>query len=252
MCKSRPRCAWTAAPTGLTFTPMTYQPPPPPPIQPLAIDTAELCRRYEALFTGLVNDVLRERGLLRQALPSAIMPLERDMRKAGVAFTIKGMKDRNVEGEMQQRAAMLEALREHCIVVWDTTGDDTSAQWGEVMTRAAIRAGCRGAVIDGGVRDTQLVLEQNFAVWCRYRTSNAMLGRFRMVGYQLPVRIGEVDVNPGDIVFADIDGAVIVPRPLACDVLERAEALRGQEQQVKGWIDQGMSAREVVDRGGYF
>lgn len=231
---------------------MPYQPPPPPPIEPLPIDTGELCRRYEALYTGAVNDVLREHHLLRQALPPRIMPLERHMRVAGVVFTIKGIKDRTVEGEMEQRAAMLEALHQDSVVVWDTTEDDTSAQWGEVMTRAARRSGCRGAIIDGGVRDTQLVLEQDFPVWCCYRTSNAMLGRFRMIGYQMPVRIGEVDVNPGDIVFADIDGAVIVPRRLAVAVLERAEEVRGDEQRFKKWIDQGMSATEVVEKGGYF
>jgi len=231
---------------------MTYQPPPPPPISPLPIADGEMCRRYEALYTGVVNDILREMHLLYQTLPPAVMPLERDMRVAGIVFTVKGMKDLSVEGEMAQRAQMLEALHEHSVVVWDTGGDDTSAQWGEVMTKAALRAGCRGAVIDGGVRDTQLILDQRFPVWCRYRTSNAMLGRFRMVGYQLPIRIGGVDINPGDIVFADIDGALIVPRRLAMEVLERAEALRSEEQVYKQWIDEGMSAMDVVKKGGAF
>jgi 4-hydroxy-4-methyl-2-oxoglutarate aldolase len=231
---------------------MPYQPLPPPAITPLTIHDDQLCRRYEALYTGAVNDMLRERHLLYQALPPAVMPLERDMRVAGMAFTIKGMKDLTVEGEMEQRAAMLEALHPHSVVVWDTGGDDTSAQWGEVMTRAAIRAGCRGAVIDGGVRDTQLVLDQGFPVWCRYRTSNAMLGRFRMVGYQMPIRIGGVDIYPGDIVFADIDGALIVPRKIAVEVLQEAEALCGREQTYKRWIDEGMSPTEVVRQGGAF
>lgn len=231
---------------------MPYTPPPPPPIEPLPIPDEELCRRYEALYTGAVNDILREDQLLYQALPPTILPLERDMRVAGIAFTIKGMKTLTVDGEMEQRAQMLEALHPNSVVVWDTGGDDTSAQWGEVMTKAAIRAGCRGAVIDGGVRDTQLVLDQGFPVWCRYRTSNAMLGRFRMVGYQMPIRIGGVDIYPGDVVFADIDGAVVVPRRKAIDVLQRAEALRRDEQVYKRWIDEGMSATEVVRKGGAF
>lgn len=231
---------------------MSYQPPPPPAVEPLAIPAEELCRRYETLYTGVVNDVLREMHLLYQALPSAIMPLQCDMRVAGVVFTIKGMKSLTVEGEMDQRAAMLEALHDYSVAVWDTGSDDVSAQWGEVMTKAAIRAGCRGAVIDGGVRDTQLVLDQKFPVWCRYRTSNAMLGRFRMIGYQMPIRIGGIDIYPGDVVFADIDGAVIVPRQRAVEVLIRAEAVRKDEQTYKQWIDDGMSATEVVKKGGYF
>lgn len=218
----------------------------------LPIEDDELSRRYEALYTGAVNDVLREQGLLYQALPPTIMPLKRDMKVAGPVFTIKGMKSLTVDGEMEQRAAMLEALPPHSVVVWDTGDDNLSAQWGEVMTKAAIRAGCRGAIIDGGVRDTQLVLDQDFPVWCRYRTSNAMLGRFRMVGYQTPVRVGEVTIHPSDVVFADIDGAVVVPRRIAMEVLERSETIKRDEQEYKRWIDQGMSPTEVIQRGGTF
>jgi regulator of RNase E activity RraA len=223
-----------------------------PPSHPLGIDPAELCRRYETLFAGAVNDVLREKGLLHQTLPHAILPLKDDMVVAGIAFTVKGCKNRTTAGEMAQRAQMLEAIHADSLVVWDTSDDDESAQWGEVMTLAARRAGCRGAVIDGGVRDTRKVLAQQFPVFCRYRTSNGMLGRFRMVDYQSPIRIGQVDIHPGDVVFGDIDGVLIIPRGLAREVLERAEQVREEEKTYKGWIDNGMSASEVVDRGGYF
>jgi len=219
---------------------------------PLTIAAEELCRRYEALYTGAVNDVLRERGLLYQTLPNSIMPLRDEMRVAGIAFTVKGAKNLTVEGEMEHRAEMLEALHPNSVVVWDTSQDDESAQWGEVMTKAAIHAGCRGAVVDGGVRDTLQVLAQDFPVFCRYRSSNGMLGRFRMIDYQIPVQLGGVTIQPGDVVFGDIDGVLLIPRALACDVLFRAEEIRREEQTYKKWIDQGMSATEVVDRGGYF
>lgn len=218
----------------------------------LTIPVDDLCRRYEALYTGAVNDVLRVRGLLRQALPPAILPLRENMCAAGIAFTVKGAKNLTVAGEMEQRARMLEALHPHSVCTWDTSGDDESAQWGEVMTKAALRAGCRGAVIDGGVRDTLKVLTQNFPVFCRYCTSNGMLGRFRMIDFQIPIRIGGVNIFPGDVIFGDIDGVLAIPRAVACEVLVRAEAIRQEEQVYQKWIDEGMSATEVVRRGGYF
>lgn len=221
-------------------------------LAPLRIPAADLCRRFEALYTGAVNDVLRARGLVYQTLPPSILPLKDDMVVAGIAFTVKGAKNLTIEGEMEQRAAMLEALHAESVCVWDSTGDDESAHWGEVMTKAAIRAGCRGAVVDGGVRDTRLVLAQGFPVFCRYRTSNGMLGRFRMVDFQIPIRLGGVIIHPGDVLFGDIDGVLVVPRAIACDVLEEAEKVRREEQVYKKWIDDGMSPREVVDRGGYF
>jgi 4-hydroxy-4-methyl-2-oxoglutarate aldolase len=219
---------------------------------PLDIEASELCRRYETLFTGAVNDVLRQKGLLHQTLPHDILPLREEMVVAGMAFTVKGCKNRTVEGEMDQRAQMLEAIHADSLVIWDTSGDNESAQWGEVMTQAARRAGCRGAVIDGGVRDTRRVLAQQFPVFCRYRTSNGMLGRFRMVDYQSPIRIGSVDIQPGDVVFGDVDGVLVIPRRLALEVLERAEQVGEEEKTYKKWIGDGMSATEVVDRGGYF
>jgi 4-hydroxy-4-methyl-2-oxoglutarate aldolase len=221
-------------------------------LEPLAIPDQELCERYEALFTAAVNDVLRERGLTHQTLPNNILPLRESMKVAGPAFTIKGAKSLLVKDEMKERAEMLESIPTHAVVAWDTSGDDESAQWGEVMTMAAVKRGCRGAIVDGGVRDTDRVLPQNFPVFVKYRTSNGMLGRFRISGWQVPIRIGEVDIFPGDIVFGDIDGVIVVPRDMACDVLVRAEEIAASESQLKKWVEEGLPATEIVARGGYF
>jgi regulator of RNase E activity RraA len=216
------------------------------------ISTQELCDRYEDVSTPMVNDVLREMNLLYQNLPSAIMPLRDGMKAAGIAFTVKGAKSLVLKDEMLERVEMLAAIPEDSVVVWDTSNDDESAQWGEVMTMAANKNGCRGAVIDGGVRDTDKVLEQGFPIFVKYRTSSGMLGRFRITGYEIPVRIGNVFVNPGDVVLGDIDGVIVVPRDLAYAVLLRAEEIKNAESKMKRWIREGMPAEEVVRRGGYF
>lgn len=221
-------------------------------LKPFPISDQELCERYEALFTAAVNDVLRERNLTHQTLPNHILPLRENMKVAGPAFTIKGAKSLLVKDEMKERAEMLESIPAHFVVTWDTSGDDESAQWGEVMTMAAVKRGCRGAIVDGGVRDTDRVLPQNFPVFVKYRTSNGMLGRFRISGWQIPVRIGDVDIFPGDIVFGDIDGVIVVPRDLAYDVLLRAEEIAHSEGQLKKWVSEGLPTTEIVARGGYF
>ena len=118
-----------------------------------------------------------------------------------------------------ERARMLEEIQPGNVVVWDTGRDTISAQWGEMMTKVSKNRGCRGAVIDGGVRDTGRVLEQQFPVFCRYRSSNGMLGRFRITSWQVPIMIGEVRIYPGDVVFGDIDGVIVIPRKLAYGIL---------------------------------
>lgn len=218
----------------------------------LPISDQELIERYEAVFTAAVNDVLREMGYLYQTLPSAIQGLTMEMHVAGIAFTIKGSKNLRIEDEMPERARMLDAIAPYSVCVWDTSQDDESAQWGEIMTMASMSRGCRGAIVDGGARDVDRILKLKFPVFARYRSSNGMLGRFRMIGYQMPIQIGGVNIAPGDVILADIDGAIVVPRALAMEVLEKAEAIRDNEVEIKKMVLSGLKATEIVERGGYF
>jgi regulator of RNase E activity RraA len=230
---------------------MSDQDPDKAPAEP-TISIGEMRRRYLELYSGAVNDVLRFKYKKHaSSLPAEFSPLREDMKLAGQAFTVKGGPDITTEGEFEMRAQMLEALREDCVVVWDCTGDRVTAQWGEVMTMAATRAGCRGAIVNG-IRDTKSILEQGFPVFHQYQCSTGMLGRFRMFHYQKPILMGEVIVRPGDWIFGDIDGVVAVPAEIAGDVLAAAEQLVNKEVEIKDWVKGGMKPTEVVARGGYF
>jgi regulator of RNase E activity RraA len=215
------------------------------------ISTAEMRKRYMKLYSAAVNDVMRFDYKVNCSLPSSYLPLERDMKMAGVAFTLKGAPDITVDGEFEMRAEMLENLHEDSIVMWDCTGDTVTAQWGEVMTMAAIKAGCRGAMING-IRDTKAILKQDFPVFHQYRTNVGMLGRFRMYYYQKPIRIGEITINPGDWIFGDVDGVVCVPQNIVYDVLVKAEKILDTEDDIRGMVNSGMKPTEVVASGGYF
>lgn len=216
------------------------------------ISDEELCIRYESLYTGAVNDVLREATYMDQTLPVNILPLKLEMASAGIAYTIRSNPDPTVGGEMEVRAQMLDEMPRNCCVVWDAGGEVEASHWGEVMTASAIARGARCAVINGGLRDTRQVLAQNFPMFYRYRTSNGSLGRTKITGYNIPIRIGKVYIKPGDLIFGDIDGVVVVPRAIAYDVLLRAEEIQQNEKEMRGWIHEGFSAIEMVNNGGYF
>jgi 4-hydroxy-4-methyl-2-oxoglutarate aldolase len=218
----------------------------------LPIEEKELCKRYEKLYTGAINDVLREFCLTDQALLPEIHPLRIEMKSAGVAFTIKSSKDPTIIGEMDVRAEMLDSMPDNCMCIWDAGGENEAAHWGEIMTAAAKKKGARGAVIDGGLRDTMQVIEQKFPVFYKYRTSNGTLSRCKITGYQLPIKIGKVIIYPGDIIFGDIDGVIVIPREISYKVLLRAEEIKNNEKNIRNWIDSGLSARAVVEKGGYF
>ncbi len=215
------------------------------------IPVSEMRERYLKLYSGAVNDILRFEYKMHAALPSEFAPLDRHMKLAGQAFTIKGAPDITTDGEFEMRAQMLEDLHENSIVVWDCTGDRVTAQWGEVMTMAAIRSGCCGALVNG-IRDTDAILAQDFPIFNIYRSNVGMLGRFRMYYYQKPVRIGEIVIEPGDWIFGDIDGAIRIPAEIAYDVLVKAEKLLHKEDTIRDMVNSGMKPTQVVANGGYF
>jgi len=219
---------------------------------PLSLPDKELLARYEELYTGAVNDVLREFCLLDQALPGHILPLREYRTVAGFAFTVKSAPNVKITGEMEFRTQMLGELHEDAFVVWDTSKDEKATLWGGVMTATAHGLGVRAACIDGGIRDTHQILEKNFPVFYRYRVSNGSLGRCLITHYQIPIKIGDTVIRPGDIVLGDIDGVLVVPRALAVDVLLRAEEIKANEKKIFGWVAEGQTIHQITEQGGYF
>ena len=213
---------------------------------------AELLKRFEALYTGAVNDVLREFCLLEQALPNRIVPLREYRTVAGFAFTVKSSPNVKISGEMEFRTQMLDEMKENHFVIWDTSNDEKATLWGGVMTATAVGKKVKAACIDGGIRDTHQILEKDFPVFYKYRISNGSLGRCLITHYQIPIKIGDVTVRPGDVLVGDIDGIVVVPRDLAYDVLLRAEEIKRGEEKIFGWVAEGQSVHEITKKGGYF
>lgn len=216
------------------------------------IPDKELLKRFEQLYTGAVNDVLREFTLMNQALPHRIKPLREYRTVAGFAFTVKSAPSTLVTGEMGFRAQMLEEMHEDAFVIYDTSGDEKSTAWGGVMTATAKGKGVKASAVDGGIRDTHQILEAEFPVFYKYRSSNGSLGRCLITHYQIPIQIDDVFIRPGDVVLGDVDGVLIVPRTVAYDVLVRAEEIKKNEKKIFGWVKEGQSAREITDKGGYF
>ena len=70
--------------------------------------------------------------------------------------------------------------------------------------------------------------------------------------YQIPIKIEEVVIKPGDVVLGDIDGVLIIPREVAYDVLKRAEEIKENEKKIFGWVKDGVTVSEITKRGGYF
>lgn len=216
------------------------------------IPEKELLTRFEQLYTGAINDVLREFCLLSQALPGHIVPLREYRTVAGIAFTVKSAPNALISGEMEFRVQMLDEMHEDSFVIWDTSQDAKATLWGGVMTATAKGKKVKAACIDGGIRDTHQILEADFPVFYKYRISNGSLGRCLITHFQIAIQIGDVMIKPGDVILGDIDGVLVVPRELAYEVLLRAEEIYENEKQIFGWVKEGKTIQEITENGGYF
>jgi regulator of RNase E activity RraA len=216
------------------------------------VEEKELLVRFEQLYTGAVNDVLREFCHLDQALPGYILPLREYKTVAGFAFTVKSSPNVLIQGEMDFRVEMLNEMGKDRFVIWDTGKDEKATLWGGVMTATAKGKKVKAACIDGGIRDTHQIIAADFPVFYKYRISNGSLGRCLITHYQIPVLIGDTLIRPGDVILGDIDGVLVVPRDIAYDVLIRAEEIKENEKKIFCWVKEGQSIHEIKEKGGYF
>lgn len=124
------------------------------------------------------------------------------------------------------------------------------SQWGEILTATARVRGATGAVIDGFHRDTPKVLEQNFPVFSRGAYAQDAGVRSAVMAFRLTLEVEGVQVAPGDLVFGDGDGVLIVPREIEAEVIEKAFAKARGENLVRREIEAGLSATEAFRKYG--
>ena len=208
----------------------------------------DLVRRE--LYTPVVGDILDDLGHVHQFLPQPIQPMREDMRLVGRAMPVLMI---DVYGKQKQPFGKLtEALDQlrPGEVYLASGGAMRCAYWGELLTATARTRGAAGAVINGFHRDSPQVLAQNWPVFSRGRFAQDSAVRTQVIDYRCPIEVGDVRVQPGDLVFGDLDGVVVVPRDAESDVIQRAlEKARG-EKVVRKAIEGGMTSTEAFRKFG--
>jgi 4-hydroxy-4-methyl-2-oxoglutarate aldolase len=215
---------------------------------------ADLAERCRAIHTAALADVLDRRGLTAQTLPPELKPLRPDMRVAGPAYPIKGRPAprSDYESSLRRVLEMLGSAPSGHILVYET-GDRTTAHLGELSVTALKSRGVAGAVIDGGCRDVEFILREDFPVFCRHTTPQDSTGRWTIVGHgDVELEIGGVRLARGDWVVADQDGIVVVPTAVAESVVAEAEEKANTESDIRIAVRDGMSPLDAYNKFGTF
>ena len=211
----------------------------------------EIRARFLKLYTGAIADTLDKRGYRNQVLPHWVTPFTIANRVAGPAFTGQGYPCADTaHDDTETRLAMLDSIRPGTVSVWACGGSMDCAHWGEIMSTAARERGCTGAVIDGGVRDVDFVNAMNYPVFARFKCSASSIGRWDIREYQVSIRIGNTVIHPGDFVFGDVDGVVIVPKDLTFEILTTAEDLYRRESGMREDLRRGVGVKDAYAKYG--
>lgn len=215
------------------------------------MNDTDLFRLVETeLYTPVVGDILDDLGCYHQFLPQPIRPLRETMKLVGRAMPVLMI---DVFGRQSEPFGKLtEALDqlEPGDIYLAAGGAMRCAYWGEILTATSRARGAVGAVIDGFHRDTPQVLEQNWPVFSRGRFAQDSGVRTKVVDYRCPIEVGGVWVDPGDLVFGDLDGVVVVPKRHETEVIERALAKARGEKLVRKEIEAGMSSTDAFCKYG--
>jgi regulator of RNase E activity RraA len=222
-------------------------------------DNALFKKMRSDLYSAVIGDILDQLGRTRQFLPSTIQPLRPDMVICGRAMPVLQGDDVGGEGPGRSNEALnrpfglmlraLDDLRPDEVYICSGAAP-RYALWGELMSTCAINRGAAGAVVHGYSRDTRGILSLDFPCFSKGRYAQDQRARGKILDFRCRIEIEGVEIRPGDLVFGDLEGVVIVPQEIETEVLAKAREKALGEKRVFEAIKGGMGAQEAWDRFG--
>lgn len=146
--------------------------------------------------------------------------------------------------------AAIDSCEPNNVIVCAAGGSMRSGIWGELLSIVAQHRGCAGAIVDGAVRDVGKMTELGFSVYARGKCPYDSKNRQRVIDFDVTVELDGVQVHPGDLIAADVDGIVVIPKAIAKSVIEAAWDKVHAENKVRDAVSAGVSGTEAFQRYG--
>lgn len=203
------------------------------------------------LYSAVVCDALDSLGYVQQAIRVSLLPLTAEGMLVGRCKTTLWADMAHPDpNPYELELEAVDSCRPDEVMIAAAGGSMRSGIWGELLSTAARNAGCVGAIVDGAVRDVTKMHGMGFPVFARGTSPYDSQNRQRVIDYDVPVEIGGVVFQPGDLVFADRDGVVVVPQAVEEEALTRAWKKVHEENITRDAIKNGMKSTEAYRKFG--
>jgi regulator of RNase E activity RraA len=206
-------------------------------------------KRLEKLATSNLADASDKVGIRGAVI--GIRPMYDCPRIVGRAVTIKITASGMLKSKYHLGVRAIDSASAGDIIVIDNRGDLNNNCWGEILSMGAKMKGVSGVVVDGAARDIDACKEFGFPVYARGTVPITARGRIMEESFNEVIRIGDVQVRPGDVVMADINGVVIIPLEKLDEVLEAAEEIVKKEEAMVEELRKGVPILEVDRKFSY-
>jgi len=206
----------------------------------------------QRLYTPVVSDTLDRLGFMKQAMRHDIRPLHPEFTIVGRARPLLWMNTyQPIEpNPYVNEIRAIDSLRPGDVAVHSTDHSWNVAPWGELLSTAAKMRGANGTVADACVRDVRRIIEMGFATFARGIMPLDSWGRGFVADVDVAVECGGVHVTPGELIFADYDGIIVVPKEVEDEALNRALEKATGENRTREALLQGRLLAEVYEQYG--
>ncbi len=205
----------------------------------------------ESLYAAVVADAMDSLGFRHQSPRVCLRPYSGDALMVGRCKTTLWADMYHEDPrpyELELRA--VDSCQADDIMIAAASGSCHSALWGELLSTAAQNSGAVGAIVDGAVRDVAKMRAMQFPVFARQTSVYDSQNRQRVIDLDVPVEIAGVRFCPGDLVFADLDGIVVVPQEIEAEAISRAWQKVHDENRTRDAIRGGLKATEAYQKYG--
>ncbi len=207
--------------------------------------------RLEKLYSAVIMDVMDSMNVRVQCMDPKVRPLVPSMRMWGEAVTIYVEEVTEVpEKPFQLEMEVLDSMKEGQVIVGQCVAPILSAFWGGLLSNAAVGRKAAGTVVDGGSRDYNEIVSLGYPTFCAGLSPYDSLGRMDGKERDIPIVCGGIRVHPGDLIFGDVDGVVVVPQDMTDEVITKAwEKVQG-ENTVREELRNGAGVVETFEKYG--